>query len=231
LRQAQLDLAIRKLDRATAPFPLWLVDASRPPAAGAGTLLSREERARAGRFRDPWLRDRYITAHCALRLVLEHCFAIPAVRQSFGLGAFGKPYLEGVPQAQFSLSYSGHIILIGAAADVAIGVDIERLRPVHGAADLARSLGSPVELAALERCVAGSARFDRMFLEIWTRKEACVKAAGVGIAETDLAAIESGAGSGLKTVRVGFRQLRTDTTLIDNVFIAAWAAGNVPVSY
>jgi 4'-phosphopantetheinyl transferase len=229
LTEAELGIAIQQLDGAPLPFPMWLVDASCPPAAGAEALLSSAERMRAERFHDQWLRDRYTAAHCALRLVLEHCFGIPASSQRFGSGAFGKPYLEGVPQAQFSLSYSEQLILIGAADSIPIGVDIERLRPIEGAVDLACTFGTRSEQALLERCDPGSA-FDRMFLEIWTRKEACVKAIGLGIAEMTLSEMESGAGGGLKTVRAGIRQLRTDTTLIDHDYIAAWAAGNVPVS-
>jgi 4'-phosphopantetheinyl transferase len=222
-------LAIRRLEGAGLPFPLWLVDAGRPPVSGAELMMSSAERGRAERFQQQWLRDRYIAGHCALRLVLEHCFGIPAARQSFGSGNSGKPYLEGVPRAQFSLSYSGKRVLIAAATGAPIGVDIERLRPIDGAADLVRAYGTRSEQALLARCDPGTTRFDRMFLEIWTRKEACLKATGIGLAEMDLCEIESGAGGGLKTVRVGFCQLRTDTTLVEDGYIAAWAAGNVPV--
>jgi 4'-phosphopantetheinyl transferase len=224
-------LAIRRLVESPSPFPLWLVDASCAPASAAERILSSAERGRAERFHHQWLRDRYIAAHCGLRLVLEHCFGVPATRQSFGSGASGKPYLEGVPRAQFSLSYSGKRVLIAVAADVPVGVDIERLRTIDGAADLVRVFGTRSEQALLERCDPASTRFDRVFLEIWTRKEACLKATGFGLAAMDLCEIESGAGAGLKTVRVGFCQLRTDTTLVEDGFIAAWAAGNVPVSY
>src|SRR5690606_15326357 len=127
------------------------------------------------RFHEQWLRERYIVAHGGLRLVLEHSFGIPAVRQSFGRDRLGKPYLVGVPEVQFSLSYSAQRVLIGASAEIPIGVDIERLRPIDGATELAREYGTRSEQVLLERCASAStsARFDRMFLEMWTRKEAC----------------------------------------------------------
>ena len=77
----------------------------------------------------------------------------------------GKPYIPGGPE--FSLSHSGALAVI-ALADVPVGADAEKDRPV----------GEAVRLRAL----TGAERADsRDFLFFWTRKEAALKCLGTGV--------------------------------------------------
>ena len=77
----------------------------------------------------------------------------------------GKPYIPGGPG--FSLSHSGTLAVI-ALADVPVGADAEKDRPV----------GEAVRLRAL----TGAERADsRDFLFFWTRKEAALKCLGTGV--------------------------------------------------
>jgi 4'-phosphopantetheinyl transferase len=59
-------------------------------------------------------------------------------------------------------------------------VDIEALRPVDEALALARKHYSAGELAACQSAPDTRAR-DEAFLRVWTRKEACLKAVGLGL--------------------------------------------------
>src|SRR5690606_7925147 len=158
-------------------------------------------------------------------LVLEHAFGVPILRQTFEFGPFGKPRLQELPRAHFSLSYSGDRALIGVAWDVLIGVDIEFLRPIAGARELASDLFTSSERSNLERHEPMTRSFDYAFLEVWTRKEACLKATGAGLGQTRLSELESGVGGGSTAVRIDSCHLRTDTTLIDYAYVAAWAVG------
>ena len=77
----------------------------------------------------------------------------------------GKPYIPGGPEC--SLSPSGALAVI-ALADVPVGADAEKDRPV----------GEAVRLRAL----TGAERADsRDFLFFWTRKEAALKCLGTGV--------------------------------------------------
>ena len=77
----------------------------------------------------------------------------------------GKPYIPGGPG--FNLSHSGTLTVI-ALADVPVGADAEKDRPV----------GEAVRLRAL----TGAERADsRDFLFFWTRKEAALKCLGTGV--------------------------------------------------
>ena len=85
----------------------------------------------------------------------------------------GRPWLPGV---SFSVSHSGSLGLIAIAeGERRIGVDVERLRLDTDFRALAERFFHPEEAAAI-----GDDR--AAFFRCWTRKEAVVKALGLGLA-------------------------------------------------
>jgi 4'-phosphopantetheinyl transferase len=85
----------------------------------------------------------------------------------------GRPWLEGV---SFSVSHSGELGLIAIAEPGRrIGVDVEQLRPDRDVRALAERFFHPEEAAGI-----GDDR--AAFYRCWTRKEAVVKALGLGLA-------------------------------------------------
>lgn len=207
-----------------APFPLWLIHADGAPLVSA---LSDAERRRADRFATRRLRNRYVAAHAAVRIIVERYFGLPVSRQRYEVAEHGKFRLAGFPQVQLSISYSEDLVLIGVAPGAPIGVDIERVRPVDDALGIASSWFTPQEQAALRAHVPGSAVFDRLFLALWTRKEACVKAIGRGLS-LPLATIDCDIESPVARVRIETSQLRTGNLEIrSGAFMGAWAQGNV----
>lgn len=151
-----------------------------------------DESARAARFLFETDRRRYRAAHVALSAVLEDSNA-EAARRPFETGDQGKPVLAGGEMPHFNLSHSGDWALIGTSAQQAIGVDIEAARELNDMLDLAQRLFTPAERVELER-LQGLAR-QRGFFHAWTRKEACVKAAGTGLS-TDVSRLDTGLSPG-----------------------------------
>lgn len=92
-------------------------------------------------------------------------------------GEHGKPFLANAPQPlQFSLSHSGGWMACAVARATPLGVDLEVHDPRRDVMPLARRFfrrPEHVELAALEE----RARVQR-FYDLWTLKEARVKALG-----------------------------------------------------
>ena len=90
----------------------------------------------------------------------------------------GKPGLSS-SRLRFSLSHSGEVALVAVAQDRDVGVDVERVRP-----DADRWALVDHALTARERrhlqLVAPTWR-SHAFLSMWARKEALLKAAGVGL--------------------------------------------------
>lgn len=95
---------------------------------------------------------------------------------------FGRPALAGSQSEAFSFnwSHSHDQALIAIARGALPGIDLERLRPHPKAIPIARRYFSPDETAALEALPADQR--DRAFLELWTAKEAVLKALGRGLA-------------------------------------------------
>lgn len=90
----------------------------------------------------------------------------------FSYNEHGKPYIEGGPY--FSISHCKEGIAV-AIDDQPIGIDIEAIR--HAETDLIeRTMNEEERLQ-----ITGYGLPDRMFTRLWTRKEAVVKAQGVGI--------------------------------------------------
>ncbi|MEP6501830.1 MAG: 4'-phosphopantetheinyl transferase superfamily protein [Betaproteobacteria bacterium] len=152
-------------------------------AQGAGDdgvdLLDEQERGRAARFAFDRDRARYIDSHVALRRLLAERTGRGAAALEFELGEFGKPRLVGFPRCVFSLSHSEDLALVALAEGVEIGVDLERVRHLPDLDALARQC-----LTAAERLhLAAAPAADRplLFLQFWTRKEACLKALGTGL--------------------------------------------------
>lgn len=161
---------------------LWCcrLDLNAAEAAERRGILSEEECARAGRFHDAKARIAFIVARNWLRRVLALYIPIAPPQLHFGETAFGKPFLANEhsgPPIAFNLSHSGELAIVAVADGMPIGVDIERIRPVS--ADLLAGCLAPREFAMLAALTP--ALREESFIRCWTRKEACLKAIGVGL--------------------------------------------------
>lgn len=146
-------------------------------------ILSKAERARAAAFRFDHLRERYVAAHCALRRSLARRVGTHARDLVFVDSAHGRPSLAERPAGlDFNLSHSAGIALIAIARDARIGVDLEAMRRIDDRMTLAARFFSSGETAALRASPAHEA--DAAFLRCWTRKEAYIKALGLGLSHS-----------------------------------------------
>jgi 4'-phosphopantetheinyl transferase len=149
------------------------------------SLLDDAERTRAARFRQEVDRERFISAHGLLREVLGRCLGQAPGELVFQRGEFGKPYLEGHP-LHFNLSDTKDAVLI-AVADQPIGADVETVHRHTDQEQVAGHYFTSAEVASIQEAQDGK----RRFLELWTRKEAVLKACGVGLMD-DLKKLEVG---------------------------------------
>jgi len=160
---------------------LWYVDldVSADTFDSCSDCLSPDELARAERLHSDLQRIRYVAGRAALRHVLaERLDCSPAaVRLCYGRN--GKPQLaHGDAPLEFNLAHSGGDAVIAITGSGAVvGVDIELRRPIAGVEALARLVFSDPERRELELASDPVAAF----LNGWTRKEAYVKALGLGL--------------------------------------------------
>jgi 4'-phosphopantetheinyl transferase len=141
--------------------------------------LSAHERARAERFHRAGDRERFAVVRGALRTILADCGAGAADRLVIAPGAHGKPELSPPSPLRFNVSHSGGVGLVAVAFGCEVGVDVERIRYRLGLRTVARRFFAPAEVSALERLAP--ADFLTGFYRCWTRKEAYVKARGLGL--------------------------------------------------
>jgi 4'-phosphopantetheinyl transferase len=140
-------------------------------------LLSADEREREARFAFPDLRDRFAAARGQLREALAAALAQDPRALRFSYGKSGKPALVA-GELQFNLSHSGDVALLALSLGGELGVDVE-LHRERSFTDIAERFFAPGERAEL-RSLPEPAR-GPAFYDIWTAKEAFVKATGEGI--------------------------------------------------
>lgn len=181
------------MNTATPSLPLSAddqsVDVWRVPLEVAATeveayrkLLSADELARADRFKFPEGRRRFAVARAALRKVLSRYSPRPPAEWRFTYGPHGKPGLalgtdgDGV---RFNVSHTHEMAIIAVTAGREVGVDVEWLHRRTEFELLARRFFGRKERASFQ--AADADRRARVFFQIWTRKEAWLKARGEGI--------------------------------------------------
>lgn len=163
---------------------VWNLDL-RDMGAGAASLLDSTETQRAQRFVYAHDWRRYVAAHAWLRRILGAYSNVPPQHLRFTTGAHGKPVLvqklggDGHLPLDFNLSHSKDFALVAVTAGLEVGVDIEAVRDDLPGPDLAAGVLSAAELDELAQCAAPD--HPRAFVGCWTRKEACLKALGVGL--------------------------------------------------
>jgi len=145
-------------------------------------ILDHAEVRRADRFRLARDRVQYVVAHGLVRTLLGRYLGRPARELWFGTGLYGKPALlepVTVPALEYNLSHSGDIVLIAVTRGRAVGVDVE-----HWANDIVYDELAEYCFSAAERDELRTASHrDKAaaFFAGWTRKEAYIKATGVGV--------------------------------------------------
>jgi len=140
--------------------------------------LSADESQRAARFHFPEDRDRYIVAHGSLRNILSGYLDCKPNQLAFSTNKYGKPALERY-HLEFNLSHSGDFALVAVAKDHKVGVDVERIRSDMEFESIARRFFSPSEVS--EVLALPLKQRDLGFFNCWTRKEAYIKAQGLGL--------------------------------------------------
>lgn len=141
-------------------------------------VLSEEERERANRFVRPDLRLAYVVGRGLVRWLLAAEMGYRAEEVPIIYGSKGKPMVRGGAPASFNLSRSNGCIAIVLGHGTEAGIDVERIRAGEWP-DLARRYFAPAEAEYIRTQPPGER--DRAFFEIWTRKEAYVKAVGDGL--------------------------------------------------
>jgi len=148
------------------------------------TCLSVDERSRADRFHFPHDRRRYIVARATLRHLLGKQFNRSPQAIEFCYGEYGKPSVvsddAGSCNFHFNISHSGELALCALGGSHRVGIDIEKLKPIQRLDGMIQRCLSKKELMQVENAPDPT----HAFLQLWTCKEAYLKAIGLGLSQS-----------------------------------------------
>jgi 4'-phosphopantetheinyl transferase len=170
----------------TGEVHVWLVDLN---VAGAvfqegGAGLSIEEIVRASRYRSSAGRANFIASRAVLRDILSRYIEQAPVNIIFGYSAEGKPFLAnqtGRREITFNMSHSDDLAIYAVSCVREVGIDLERVESFDDSDGVARRFFSARELAAFQ--ASGETGQTEVFFRLWTRKEAYLKARGLGLTQ------------------------------------------------
>lgn len=168
------------LSLTTGAVHVWRVDLEQPENVleRFRGVMDVEEIDRANRFHFEKHRRHFITGRGFLRHVLARYVNANPEAVKFSYGAYGKPSVSGL---QFNMSHSHNVGILALAENRELGVDVEHIRADFATEDIARRFFSRAEVEGFnslpvnERVAA--------FFRCWTRKEAYIKAIGLGMSQ------------------------------------------------
>jgi 4'-phosphopantetheinyl transferase len=168
---------------------IWCVSLEQEPSRVEAFFrtLSPDEQERAQRFYFERDRRHFTVARGVLRDILSRYLLHEPHDIMFSYGPKGKPglasdLLKAVPQAsdlRFNLSHAGALALYGFTRGRDIGVDVERIRALEDAEQIARRFFAPGEVHVF--CALPPASRMQGFFNCWSRKESYIKATGDGL--------------------------------------------------
>jgi 4'-phosphopantetheinyl transferase len=185
-----------RVSRVPAPGEVHLhgLRATNEQSARGEPFLSADERERADRFRTAALRARFVAFRGGLRRLLGGYLGADPSRLRFAYGPHGRPELPEAPELRFNLSHADDRALLAITCDRAVGVDLEDVDPRIDLLAVADTVFAESERRVLHAC--DPAVRPAFFFRTWVRKEAYIKALGLGFAldPTSFAVAEDGAG-------------------------------------
>lgn len=141
-------------------------------------VLSDAEWIKVNRLRQPLHRQRAILMRIQLRLLLAQYLHTAAADIQFSYDQFGKPQLKD-RALFFNVSHSADRALVAISLSDGLGVDIEYWRPVEQMEAIVNRHYSTAE-KVYWRALSLEQR-EAVFFNIWTCKEAFIKATGRGL--------------------------------------------------
>ena len=174
----------KDVDTSGAPIEVVVTRLAAAPDAvrASAGLLSDAERHRARRFAFDRNASRFIVARARLRELLAVRLGVRAERVEFEYGAHGKPALSrrfADTGLHFSVSHCDDIATYAFSWSGAVGIDVESVRVMSDADDIAARFFSRRENATYQTLDPDDKPVG--FFNCWTRKEAVVKALGDGL--------------------------------------------------
>ena len=162
---------------------MWRIRADEHNVVAVWRNLSQAEQERATRFRSHGAQAEFIVSRGALRSIISNYLGVVPQAIEFAQGQYGKPELAPAHGStlRFNVSHA-HSLILTAVSLKEVGIDVEFIRPEMSLRDFGTRVFSCRETAFLAKLPPGER--PRQLFQCWTRKEACVKALGLGLSDS-----------------------------------------------
>lgn len=185
--------SIRDVRRLATEVHVWCIELDLPEGEvrRLARMLSPAEQLRANRFYFEHDRRRFIASHGLLRVILASYLDLQPAQLEFSFGVRGKPALTNTFAGRrlcFNMSHSNAAAICAISCNRAVGVDLEHLRLLPDMVQLAQRFFSPREYERMQSF--DPALQAAFFFQLWTCKEAYLKATGEGLAGLEQVEIE-----------------------------------------
>jgi 4'-phosphopantetheinyl transferase len=164
--------------------PAWRAELHNSERVGGlSSVLSAAEKERASRFQYDRDKKRFVACRAILRIILSRYSGVDARRLEFEYGTHGKPSLKTQTRIKaplrFSSSRSHGLSFFAVTLNQEIGIDTEYIRPVPDRDEIVNRYFTTGEWIIYSRLAPDQKQ--PAFFNGWTRKEAYLKAIGVGL--------------------------------------------------
>ena len=168
LQYGQVHLFYTRADRISDPGLLEQYRACLSPA----------EIRRADRYQKPADRHLSLVSKVLVRYLVAGMTGRHPASLCFSANDHGKPFVADLPDIHFNLSHSHGAAVCAVCRDTAVGVDVEDSGRQTNLSIADRFFSLP-EAELVSRATGDEQR--KMFFDIWTLKEAYIKAVGKGL--------------------------------------------------
>jgi len=143
--------------------------------------LDQEERERFKRFSHTGARAQYLCGRAILKQVLCRYLDVDPTQVKFEKSENGKLFLPPAASRglEFNMTHKPGAVACAVAAGVPVGVDLELFKPDKTGEKIAQRFFSDAEIEFLSEYTDAS--YARRFFQLWTLKEAYIKALGLGM--------------------------------------------------
>ena len=157
---------------------IWLIEVAKNLhfLKSFAALLNKEELARANRYLRKEDHNRFIISRVSLRYILSKYIGKQPQEIVFELEPNRKPYINGAG-IQYNLSDSNNQVLI-AISGQPVGIDVEYIKPKFYYDTIL-----PLNFSIPEIDFINEQDSPNRFFKLWTRKEAILKATGIGLTD------------------------------------------------
>lgn len=143
------------------------------------SFLSEDERSRVARFHFSHDQEAFALYHACKRIILSQYLSVSPHSVPILIGDNGKPFLQD-NTLYFNLSHTKNLAVLAVTQLHSVGVDIESMDKKHEILSIAERFFHEKEVKALLSCLTFEDQTN-CFYQLWTAKEALLKADGKGI--------------------------------------------------